>query len=196
VALGRHARFVGTALALGLAAAHPACTDRDAPRPVPAFEGGSGDGSGPMASHPTAAPPDVRAVMETPPPAPAVGALPAGLPDPAEAGISDLARLARYVFREMQRHEQACALTNPFHDTLAFTIEIEVKGGRIVSARVGEAALERSGERVPVPGGTPPAELVAYVGCLRPVLEGIPMAPAPADGVYRPEYAYPGHAGP
>jgi len=138
----------------------------------------------------------VRGVKETPPPVPATDALPAGVPDPAEPAISDLARLARYVFREMQRHEQACTLHNPFHDTLSFTIETEVKGGRIVSVRVGEAGLESGGETRPVPEGKPPAELVAYVDCLRPVLEAISMAPAPADGPYSPEYAYPGHAGP
>jgi hypothetical protein len=34
--------------------------------------------------------------------------------DPAEPGIPDLARLARYVFKTMQRHEEVCPFENPF----------------------------------------------------------------------------------
>jgi len=175
-----------------------ACSDRDAPRPVNDLDNPPAAGAGvprPPSSGATPPPSDVRAVTETPPPAPATTGLPAGVPDPAETGISDLARLARYVFLEMRLHEEQCPLSNPFHDRLSFAIETEVRGGRIVRVGLGEAVLERADERIPLPGGTPPAELVAFVDCLAPPLKAVDMKPAPADGVYEPVYSYPGHAG-
>lgn len=113
--------------------------------------------------------------------------------DPAEPGIPDLARLARYVFRSMQRHEAACPLENPFRDTLHFAFEIEVARGRMTRVALGEVALEGAIGRLALLERQWPPELVAYVACLAPQLEAAVMDPAPADGSYRPFYSFRGH---
>ena len=88
-----------------------ACRDPDAPRPVSVLPtptptpGGGAASSGGAGSRPLSTRDDpgrdVRPVAPTPPPPPtAAAALPSGAPDPAEAGIPDLARVARYVFRD------------------------------------------------------------------------------------------------
>jgi len=133
-------------------------------------------------------------VATTPPPE-LLGIDPTGAPDPAEPGLPDLVRLARYVFREMRRQQAVCSLSNPFPDSLSFVLVTEVKGGRIVGVRLGKAVLERGQEELPLPGGIPPNELVAYVDCLQPLLGAVEMAPAPADGTYEPVYSYPSRAG-
>lgn len=171
--VARVRRLSSATAALLLLAALWGCGGRDAARPVPEADVG---------------------VATTPPPE-LLGIEPAGAPDPTEPGIPDLARLARYVFREMRRQQAGCSLSNPFHDSLSFALVTEVKGGRIVGARLGKAVLERGPEELPLPGGIPPADLVAYVDCLEPQLKAVEMAPAPADGIYEPVYSYPGHAG-
>jgi hypothetical protein len=139
-----------------------ACTDRDAPRPVPV----------PDQAPATAADPD----------------------DPAEPGISDLARLARYVFRTMQRHEEACPFDNPLRDPLHFALEIEVKGGRMTRVGVGHVGVEPAGasEARPLAAAQWPRALTTYVTCLEPHLKAVTMAPSPADGVYEPVYRFGG----
>ncbi len=102
--------------------------------------------------------------------------------DPAEPGISDLARLARYVFRTMQRHEEAWPFDNPLREPLHFALEIEVKGGRMTAA---------SEARTLAAAQWPPA-LTTYVTCLEPHLKAVTMAPSPADGVYEPVYSFGG----
>jgi hypothetical protein len=143
------------------------CTDRDAPKPVPVSHEGT------------------RAAAPSPP---------AGPDDPAEPGIGDLPRLARYVFTAMQAHEEVCPFDNPFRERVHFALAIDVEGGRIT--RVG---LEHVGVE-PADGTAArtlakahwPRELAAYVACLGPHLEAVEMNPAPADGSYEPAYAFSG----
>jgi hypothetical protein len=156
----------------------PACTDRDAPRPVPVPTGEAGAGTRPLSSRESLPPPAVDPN------------------DPAEPGIPDLARLARYVFRTMQRHEDVCPVENPFRDRLHFAFEIEVKGGRMTRVALGQVAHggEANGEGAhAVPEAQRPRELTAYAACLAPHLEAVVMAPAPADGTYEPVYSFSGN---
>jgi hypothetical protein len=114
------------ALILATLLAAAACTDRDAPRPVPVPDREpAADLSRPISSREAMVDPD----------------------DPAEPGISDLARLARYVFRTMQRHEEVCPFDNPFRDRLHFALEIEVKGGRMARVGLGHVGVEPEGAR-------------------------------------------------
>jgi len=126
------------------------------------------------------------------PPSPSGAAAPADPNDPAEPGIPDLARLARYVFRTMQRHEAVCALDNPFRDTLHFAFAIEVERGRMSRVELGEVALEGPIGRLALLQRQWPPELVAYVECLETHLKAVAMDPAPADGSYRPFYSFKG----
>ena len=167
-------------LALLLLAA--ACTDRDAPKPVPVpDEGPAADSLRPLSSR------------EAIPPA---GAPPAAVDpdDPAEPGIPDLARLARYVFKTMQRHEAVCPFDNPFRDRLHFALEIEVTGGRMTRVGLAHVGLEPAGASEARTLATTqfPRELTGYVACLAPHLQAVTMAPSPADGAYEPVYTFGG----
>ncbi len=144
-----------------------ACTDRDAPKPVPVPDEGA------------------RAAA----PAAAVDS-----EDPAEPGIGDLARLARYVFKTMQRHEEVCPFDNPLRDRLHFALAVEVKGGRMTRVALGHVGVEPGGatEARPLAAARWPRELTGYVSCLAPHLKAIEMEPAPADGAYEPAYAFGG----
>ena len=152
-----------------------ACTDRDAPRPVPVpDQERAADATRPLSSR-----------ESIPPAAPGSAVDP---DDPAEPGIPDLARLARYVFKTMQRHEEVCPFENPFRDRLHFALEIEVKAGPD-DARGPGARRPRAGD-----GGRSedpraerqwPRELTAYATCLAPHLQAVAMAPSPADGSLR-----------
>jgi hypothetical protein len=164
-------------LALCLLAA--GCTDRDAPRPVPVPDRDVTDGSRPLSSR-----------EALPPPAPTPGAA-VDPDDPAEPGIPDLARLARYVFKTMQRHDEVCPFDNPFRDRLHFAFEIEVKAGRVTRVGLGHVGVEVPGsETRTLPEARWPTELTAYVACLGPHLGAVAMAPAPADGAYSPVYSF------
>jgi hypothetical protein len=167
------------ALILATLLAAVACSDRDAPRPVPVPDA-TPDATRPLSSR------------ETIPPAPPSAAVDPD--DPAEPGISDLARLARYVFQAMQRHEEVCPFGNPLRDRLHFALAIEVRGGRMAQVGLGHVGVE------PEPAGSArmlaearwPRELTGYVACLAPHLRAVTMAPAPADGAYEPEYSFSG----
>ena len=166
------------ALALLLAAA--GCTDRDAPQPVPVPDRDPvADATRPLSSR------------ESAPPAAAVD-----LDDPAEPGIPDLARLARYVFKTMQRHEEVCPFENPFRDRLHFAFEIEVKAGRMTRVGLRHVGLEPEGEGEAKTLAEPqwPRDLTAYAACLAPHLQAVAMAPSPADGSYEPAYSFGGRA--
>jgi len=158
------------------------CTDRDAPRPVPVPDRDVADGSRPLSSR-----------EALPPPFPAPGAA-VDPDDPTEPGIPDLARLARYVFKTMQRHEEICPLENPFRDRLHFALEIEVKAGRMTRVGLGHVGLEpeTAGEAKTLAEPQWPRELTAFATCLAPHLQAVVMAPAPADGSYEPVYSYRG----
>lgn len=127
-----------------------------------------------------------------PPVAPPPAATSADPDDPVEPGIPDLARLARYVFRTMQRHEEVCPLENPFRDTLHFAFAIEVAHGRMTRVGLAEVALEGPVGRLSLLKRQWPPELVSYVACLEPHLSGVEMSPSPADGAYRPLYSFAG----
>jgi hypothetical protein len=164
-----------------------ACTDRDAPRPVPVPEQQAAGDARPLSSREPLPSPAAEA-------SPAAGVDP---DDPAEPGISDLARLARYVFRTMQRHEGICPFDNPLRDPLHFALQIEVKGGRMTRVGVGHVGVEPAGasEARTLAAGQWPRELTAYVACLEPHLKAVAMAPSPADGAYEPVYNFGGQAG-
>jgi hypothetical protein len=160
-----------------------ACTDRDAPRPVPVpDQDRAADATRPLSSR------------ESVPPATPGSAVDPD--DPAEPGIPDLARLARYVFRAMQTHDEVCPFDNPFRDRLHFALETEVKAGRMRRLRLGHVGLEPAagGEARTLTEAQWPRELTAYVACLAPHLQAVAMAPSPADGVYEPVYSFRGQA--
>ena len=169
-----------------------ACRDSNAPRPVNVFPTPSSEStvSRPLSTRDDQAR-DVRPVAPTPPAAPA---LPPGVPDPAEAGISDLARLARYVFREMRVGQDVCSFTNPLHDPVSFAFHIEVQGGRMAETHLAWAGARVGDELQRLQ--PPPPELTTYAECLIPRLQAVVMDPPPADGAYQPEYSYPGHRDP
>jgi hypothetical protein len=114
--------------------------------------------------------------------------------DPAEPGISDLARLARYVFRAMQRHEQVCPFDNPFRERLHFALAIEVKAGRMTRVGMGHVGVgpDAAGSARALAKAQWPRELTSYVACLAPHLQAVAMAPSPADGSHEPEYSFVG----
>ena len=159
-----------------------ACSDRDAPRPVPVPEPQAVGEARPLSSRESIAPAVVPSPAAKDP------------DDPAEPGISDLARLARYVFRTMQRHQGICPFDNPLRDPLHFALEIEVKAGRMTRVGVGHVGVEPAGAseaRTLTAAQWPPA-LTGYVACLEPHLKAVTMAPSPADGVYEPVYSFGG----
>jgi hypothetical protein len=161
-----------------------ACRDPDAPRPVNELESPPA-GSAPLRPLTTRdeGVTDTRPVATRP--------LPPGLPDPSEPDIPDLARLARYVFREMRMAEQECPFVNPFHDPISFAFHVEVRDGRMSTVHLAWAALRAGEESRPLQPAPP--ELTAYAACLAPRLEAVAMDPSPSDGAYQPEYSYPGY---
>jgi hypothetical protein len=184
-----------------LIVAFVACRDPDAPRPVsvlPTPTPGGGTASSGTSSRPLSTRDDpgrdVRPVAPNPPAPPtAPPALPPGAPDPAEAGISDLARVARYVFREMRMGQYVCSFTNPLRDPISFAFHIETLGGRMTKVHLAWAAVRHAEDRHRLQ--PPPPELNGYIACLTPRLRAVVMDPAPADGTYQPEYSYPGDPG-
>ena len=150
-----------------------ACSDRDAPRPV-------NDLGNP------------RPAATVPPLAPPPAAPSADPNDPAEPGITDLARLARYVFLTMQQHEAVCPIENPFRETLHFAFMIEVKGGRMTRVALSDVAVQDKDAKRPLPLAQRPPEVAGYLACLEPHLKAVAMSPAPADGLYEPAYSFGG----
>jgi hypothetical protein len=163
-----------------------ACRDPDAPRPVAELESPPPTGAPrqPLTSRDGRAE-DTRPVATRP--------RPSDLPDPAEPGIPDLARLARYVFAEMHAVEDVCSFSNPLPDPLSFAFHVDVRAGRMTQTHLAWAGV-RARSEIRRLESVPP-ELTAYVSCLTPRLEAVRMDPAPADGTYQPEYGYPGHGG-
>jgi hypothetical protein len=158
---------------LAAALALASCSDRDAPRPV----------------NDLGSPPPAAAARPTAPPTVATTADP---DDPAEPGITDLARLARYVFRTMQQHDTVCPLENPFRETLHFAFMIEVKGGRMARVALSEVAVRDGDAKRPLAKAQRPPEVAGYLACLEPHLKAVDMSPAPADGLYEPAYSFGG----
>jgi len=180
--------MIRRALVSALLLAAFACTDRDAPRPVPVPDQDAADATRPLSSR-EALPPSAGAAA-----APATAAVDPD--DPAEPGIPDLARLARYVFKTMQRHDEVCPFENPFPDRLHIALEIDVKSGRMARVGLGHVGLESEAGRDArtLAEKQYPRELTAYVACLAPHLQTVAMAPSPADGSYEPVYSFGGRA--
>ncbi len=164
--------------ALGALCVLAAACGGDAPRRV--------DDPGPPRATPTVAP------AVAPPGAETRAAAAPDPNDPAEPGIPDLARLARYVFRTMQRHEDVCPLANPYRDSLHFAFAIQVAGARMTSVGLAEVAFEGASGKRALPKAVWPRELTAYVACLAPHLQAVEMSPAPAAGAYQPFYSFAG----
>ena len=181
--LGASRSMTRSSLAVVLCLLAAGCTDRDAPRPVPVpDQERAADATRPLSSR-----------EAIPPAAPGSAVDP---DDPAEPGIPDLARLARYVYKTMQRHEEVCPFENPFRDQLHFALEIEVKKGRMTRVGLGHVGLESeaAGRAGRSPEAQWPRELTAYAACLAPHLQTVAMAPSPADGTYEPVYSFGGQA--
>jgi hypothetical protein len=174
-----------TRLSLTLLALLPfaACTDRDAPRPVPVSDREpAAEATRPLSSR------------EPLPPASPAAAPVVDPEDPAEPGISDLARLARYVYKTMQGHEDVCPFANPFRDRLHFAFEVEVRDGRMTRVGLGQVGHEsEAGEVHEIPRAQWPPEVTSYAACLGPHLKSVVMAPSPADGTYEPLYTFSGN---
>jgi hypothetical protein len=120
---------------------------------------------------------------------------PADPDDPAEPGIGDLPRLARYVFRVMGRHEEVCPFSNPLPDTLHFALEVDVRAGRMTRVVLGHVGVEQGAAVRTLERNEWPSGLVTYLACLEPHLEALPMDPSPADGTYEAAYSFPGLPG-
>ena len=116
----------------------------------------------------------------------------ASRPDPHEAGLPDLVRVARYLFREMQVRGTECRAGNPYADPLAYRLRVSVVGSRFVDAELASARLTVGERSTTIKPDEWPESLGSYVACLRPFLLELEMSPAPADGVYEPEYGLPG----
>lgn len=125
--------------------------------------------------------------------------------DPAAAGISEIARISRYVFREMSLRQTTCGALPVAPGRFDWTLRVEVKGGRVADVRLSNAAVVQGGLARPLASAEWPAGLRARVDCLSPYLRAMDMAPAPADGVYEsrfltgieagaPLHALPAHA--
>jgi hypothetical protein len=166
---------------LAVAGALTGCSG-EPPRPVSVFSSPSpsGDSLAPLSGREESSPGTATA---TPDP-----------DDPAEPGISDLARLARYVFRVMGQHEEICPFDNPFRDRLHFALEVQVRAGRMTRVDVGNAGIETGAEVRSLDRSQWPRELVDYVACIAPHLESVAMNPSPADGTYEPVYTFSGRA--
>lgn len=116
----------------------------------------------------------------------------AARPDPHEAGLPDLTRVARYLFREMQRRGTVCRSDNPYADTLVYRLRVSVVGSRFADVELAGARLTVGERSTTIGPGEWPDSLRSYVACLRPFLQELEMSPAPSDGVYEPEYGLPG----
>jgi hypothetical protein len=102
---------------------------------------------------------------------------------PEEAGISDIARVSRYVYREMNARAE-CALEALPPGRYDYVYDVTVSKGRITDARLnGVALLGVGGSQALAPPQWPTA-LEERLGCLLPHLKRVEMGPAPADGVY------------
>lgn len=123
-----------------------------------------------------------------PVPPPGAHATPAGPPTtlsfaPDEPGITDIARISRYVFREMNARAE-CALDPLPPGRYDYVYDVTVAKGRITEARLSSVAhVEEAGSHAVAKQQWPPA-LEKRIACLLPHLKRLEMAPPPADGTY------------
>ena len=157
----------GVAVGLGAAALLVLGGCRDEPRPAPTTRAGS-------------------------PPAAARPSHPAGqggAEGPGAAGISDLARISRYVFAEMQARGPSCQKQAFPPGRYDYVYEVTVRGGRVVAGRLAAVSRVTPVGATVLPSAQWPAALSASLACLQPFLEAMPMAPAPADGTYEARFS-------
>lgn len=103
--------------------------------------------------------------------------------DPGEAGISDIARVSRFVFREMNARTE-CPLEALPPGRYDYVYDVTVAKGRVTAARLASVAhLEAAGSHA-VPAEQWPPALDKRLGCLLPHLKKLELSPAPADGTY------------
>jgi hypothetical protein len=177
-----------TSIALALLALAACSGEPPAPVPVASAAPAAAGEVRPLSSRETAPPPGASSA-----PAGGAGSGAADTVDPAEPGISDLARLARYVFRTMRDRGDVCAFENPYRDGIHFALDVEVGAGRMTRVALGHVGVAGPGQDIrTLVAGQSPRELVSYVECLAPHLREVAMSPAPADGAYQPVYQYPG----
>lgn len=113
---------------------------------------------------------------------------------PDEAGISDMARVSRYVYREMNTRPE-CELLGLPSGRYEYVYDVIVARGRIVEARLtGVARLGPTGPQALARAEWPVA-LAKRLTCLLPHLRRIELAPAPADGAYATRFAASGPPG-
>jgi hypothetical protein len=109
--------------------------------------------------------------------------------DPHAPRLPDLARISRYVFREMQLRQEECGLTEPLDTAIDYAIGVEVAGGAVASAQLAAAEVTVAGVKLPLSKEQWPPELKRRVACLEPYLQQMSMAPAPADGRYEARFS-------
>jgi len=133
-----------------------------------------------------------------PVPPPGAHATPAAPPTtlsfaPDEAGITDIARVSRYVYREMNARAE-CALEDLPPGRYDYAYDVTVALGRITEARLASVAHVEDAGPHDVPLDQWPSALQRRLACLLPHLKRVEMAPAPADGVYPTRFAAGGPA--
>lgn len=102
---------------------------------------------------------------------------------PDEPGISDIARVSRYVYREMNTRPE-CDLVGLPSGRYDYVYDVTVAKARITGARLNGVALVGAvGSQALAPAQWPPA-LAKRLDCLLPHLKRLELQPVPADGVY------------
>jgi hypothetical protein len=109
--------------------------------------------------------------------------------DPRARGLPDLARISRYVFREMQLRQEECGLAAPLETAVDYAIGVEVAGGTVASAQLAAVEVTVAGVKLPLSKEQWPPELARRIACLEPHLRKMSMAPAPADGRYQTRFS-------
>jgi len=109
--------------------------------------------------------------------------------DPHSPGLPDLARISRYVFREMQLRQDECGLAAPLETAVDYAVAVEVAAGAVVSAQLAAAEVTVAGVKLPLSKEQWPPELGRRIACLEPHLQQMSMAPAPADGRYETRFS-------
>jgi len=104
-----------------------------------------------------------------------------GLSDP---GTPNLARVSRYVYRELTLRRDECGTGRQLKLPVDYRIEMQLSGGRIVEATLVAVDLHVGAARQPIPRERWPPGLAQESDCMRPYLRELLIRPIPADGVY------------
>jgi hypothetical protein len=103
---------------------------------------------------------------------------------PDADGISDLARISRYVFAEMRARASTCSREPLPPGRFDYTYEVTVRGGRVTRGRLVQVSAATAEGVVTLERSKWPAALETSLNCNLPFLQAMPMKPSPADGVY------------